>query len=258
MTGDDFALQLEALMVLVRSREAMSPAEVTALVDLGVTIQSITRGLLEAPAHRSKNAERQARYRERRNARRNGNAEGNVTRDVSSNASEPPSSLPAPLPLSPEVVIKAAREGDHEDGTGVTPDRNARNAYDQRILCPADLDLTEAQRATLEMSIGMPGWAVDQVRAGWVTGELGESDKRMTLEQWRKCLSHVCSSKWSNPATRPERGERRNGKPPGLVDHEAVSAEELRRRARARRESKGPVSVAAVVGALRPARSGES
>jgi hypothetical protein len=114
---------------------------------------------------------------------------------------EPPD--PDPDPDQPETTTQrpdSLERSERPSGVVVV-------AENQLIPCPPDLDLTPEQRASLEVSPGIPGWAVDEIRAAWVTGELGDQSKTMTLAQWRKCLSQVCCSRWNNPARRPKRPE---------------------------------------------------
>lgn len=76
---------------------------------------------------------------------------------------------------------------------------------DSRIPCPIDLDLLPEQRDSIEMSIGIAGWAVDHYRVPWAAGEAGDPSKTMTVVQWRKCLLQHITAKWSDSSRRPKK-----------------------------------------------------
>lgn len=66
----------------------------------------------------------------------------------------------------------------------------------QRIPCPSDLQLTEAQRQTLITSL-IPAEVIDELRLSFVTNfQANESDTR-TLDAWRKCLARDVVGAWN-------------------------------------------------------------
>jgi hypothetical protein len=74
----------------------------------------------------------------------------------------------------------------------------------QEIGCPADLRLTDDQKATLETG-GIPGWAIDQLTTKlvgkWVAGGMG----LRTTTNWRKTLSSAICSDFSDSSKRPRK-----------------------------------------------------
>jgi hypothetical protein len=112
--------------------------------------------------------------------------------DARENIPETPANV-----LGKDENVFASRDPD--PGPDPLPDPDAR------VGCPRDLDLTSDQRASLDGTPGIPGWAIDVMRADFVAAELADTKKTMTLTQWRKCLSMACTSRWNNSARRPKK-----------------------------------------------------
>jgi hypothetical protein len=146
---------------------------------------------------------------------------------VSPSGTRAPATRTRPSPAQPSPKDPSETTTQRPANLKHEPPKVVVAASDQRIPCPADLDLTPEQRASLEISPGIPGWAIDQMRAPWVAGELGDPSKTMTLAQWRKCLSPACCGQWNDATRRPKRQDGTES------DDERKAREQMKRRLQA-------------------------
>jgi hypothetical protein len=120
-------------------------------------------------------------------------------------ASEAPPEAPRSSPEAPDPVP----DPDLPETNNQGPDRS-RPADDPggrgEIPCPADLELTEDQRRTLESSL-IPGWAIDLLTVRFRANYQADPDDRRPKVVWRKCLSKAVAGGWNNAATRPRKPE---------------------------------------------------
>jgi len=72
-----------------------------------------------------------------------------------------------------------------------------------RIPCPPDLELLEAQAQNLTMGIGIPDWAIRALTVRFRSNFVADPNDRRTLLAWRKCLAMSIPSDWQNPKHRP-------------------------------------------------------
>ncbi len=112
------------------------------------------------------------------------------------------------LVLSSSSTRARAREPDTTTTTGASLGR---------ISCPKDLALTLDQRATLETSMLIPGWAIDRMTAEFVAINLADPGRRDTLTGWRKLLVKSAQRIWHDSRLRPKR-------PPDVADIDARRA----------------------------------
>lgn len=108
--------------------------------------------------------------------------------------SQPSPAQPSPSEIRSETVSAAAP-------TRVRA-REAGQQQQELIPCPADLQLTPAQRGTLETSL-IPGWAIDALTTKFVSKSVADLDDLRSLTGWRKSLATAVSGDWNNPAKRP-------------------------------------------------------
>jgi hypothetical protein len=72
------------------------------------------------------------------------------------------------------------------------------------VPCPSDLQLTEAQRFTLEARCGIPAWGVEACLVDFVLAATADPDQRVALKTWRIWAEQHVRRLWSSPR-RPER-----------------------------------------------------
>lgn len=134
--------------------------------------------------------------------------------------------------LSSAAIRKRRQRGGTKAGQdpGQKRDQSVTgNAHDDRVPCPADLDLTDAQAGSLELAPGIERWAQRVMRGEFVAAELGDAAKRMTLAQWRKCLSKAMCSRWSDPRRRPKPAVPEASEPGAVPDMHPVAKARLAR-----------------------------
>lgn len=225
MTGAELAAALRCIADLVEGQACVSG------LDLGVVLGGFTPS-----AEPLSDAERARRYRRRKRHSAVTPSVTPVTENVTPGVTNrdgsevpPPAlslALPPQTPLShslslppPAAAAVTERHGASRSVTSrsVTVDRHeaSRAVTDERVPCPADLALTEGQASSLELAPGIPREAQAVMRGEFVAAELGDPDKRMSLAQWRKCLSKAMCSRWSDPSRRPRKLEVvRDSEPP--------------------------------------------
>jgi hypothetical protein len=114
-------------------------------------------------------------------------------------------STPTPIPLP-----KGSNNPPTQDLTGHGSDAAPAGGGDgskRKIPCPPDLDLTEGQKSSLEMSPGIPRWAIDRMVGEARSALLPKSDLSMPLESWHVYLSKMICARWSDPAERPRKSD---------------------------------------------------
>lgn len=74
-----------------------------------------------------------------------------------------------------------------------------------RVPCPADLELTPAQRSQLTMGKGMTDYQVDELCRRFRTSFTADPDDQRPLVAWRKCMAQWVSGTFTNPRHRPPR-----------------------------------------------------
>jgi hypothetical protein len=129
---------------------------------------------------------------------------GSVGQNEDSRESPEPVATPQE---SPTLACAPARrpDPDHDQRpTTAEADPPPAAAAPGKIPCPAGLRLTEGQRATLETSGGVPGWAIDQITTDFVSRSQADENDRRPLTAWRKCLSAAVIGNWHDPAKRPK------------------------------------------------------
>ena len=112
--------------------------------------------------------------------------------------------LPLPSPPDPDPTTTTgsqARQDDRASGTRPV----AAVVIAAKTSCPKDLVLTDDQRSMLEVTPGIPGWAIDELTAKFVGKALGDPDDLRPLATWRKCLSAAVCGDWGNARTRPKK-----------------------------------------------------
>jgi hypothetical protein len=202
-TKDPSGDLIRVLNTLPRERKQVAEA-VSELLRIGYLSHSDGRLWIskfkEAQTARSKNAERQARFKARQRSDDeanpdSGDAPEGVTGNGNGNVTE---ALPKTLQRD---------ETRRDETTAAKPPVVVAPQSPQKIPCPAKLKLTADQRSQLEMNIGAPAWAVDEITADFVGKYTGTPDDLRFEGDWRKCLFVAVSSTWKNPKKRPQRHE---------------------------------------------------
>jgi 5-methylcytosine-specific restriction endonuclease McrA len=70
-----------------------------------------------------------------------------------------------------------------------------------KIRCPADLELTEAQRGQL---MHIPPWAIEELTRKFRSQWVDSTDGDRTLDQWRRSLTSAISGTWNDSSRRPK------------------------------------------------------
>lgn len=72
--------------------------------------------------------------------------------------------------------------------------------------CPADLQLSEAQIATLATGgISVPEWAIVAITQKFVAKAVADQADLRTLVSWRKCLAAAVTGDWRDPSKKPKK-----------------------------------------------------
>jgi hypothetical protein len=94
-----------------------------------------------------------------------------------------------------------------EDLSGHGPEANPKQQQQQRLPCPADLELTGGQRATLETAM-IPGWAMEALTTKFRAKHTADPTDVRSLVAWRKSLASAIAGDWNDPQRRPKPPER--------------------------------------------------
>lgn len=143
-----------------------------------------------------------------------------------------------------------------QDLTGHAPAAPSERSVDEvQSTCPADLQLTDAQVATLAMGLGAPADRLRALAAGLVARWCVDDSRRMPRVRWQQRLASAVSSDWNrersgkSPAAAP-------GRPADeLSDAELAKRQEAFRRAKAADEERGLAEMATLRAKLPPART---
>jgi hypothetical protein len=144
---------------------------------------------------------------------------------------------------APRARRGLAPDHDHDPIPGPsTTTTNEPTSSDSRVPCQSGLKLTPDQYRALEMSPGVPAWAVDAITAKYVTSYLGKPSERRTVEQWRSGLVTAVCSTWSDPAKRPAKPQtkRKTEDPSNMSPAQRRATEDARREAAAERAKQKP------------------
>lgn len=155
------------------------------------------RDKLSEEDRKTKSAERSRRYRERRKAEE----ERRVTLPVT----------PRHAP-SRDVTRKRQEEEEEEAKEEAAPEAGGGSQRTALIPCPPDLELTEAQKANIQIGKGIKPGTIAEITVRFRGGYLGKPDVVRTLAQWRAGLNTaVCRD---GLAVQRELAERPEGERP--------------------------------------------
>jgi hypothetical protein len=118
----------------------------------------------------------------------------------------------APDPLPIPIQGSNPPTQDLKAGAGDGDDAGGGDGSKRKIPCPGDLDLTEDQKTSLEMSPGIPRWATEIMVGEERSALLPKTNLRMPLESWHVYLSKIICARWSDQSKRPLKTEA-NGAP---------------------------------------------
>ena len=93
---------------------------------------------------------------------------------------------------------------------------------DADIPCPADITLPPDAIGNLEMTGGVPRWAIDAITADYVARYLATPADKRHRNKWLRGLSTTILARWRDPKQRPVKGQ---------TDAELASAVAERKRA---------------------------
>ncbi len=182
-----------------------------------------------------------AKREEIRKLRSKAGSKGAATRWQNHGPSPSPSPLPNPNPKLERDPDSDARERAREQ----QPTTRSGNG-ESKIACPATLELTPAQRGTLETGM-IPGWAIDAIRLRFVGKATADQSDLRTLTAWRKSLASAVAGDWNDPNRRPKQDDS------GTEAARERLESGIREERAARREQTGPNNLAAldIDGAMR-------
>lgn len=162
---------------------------------------------------------------------------------------------PRPVPSRPDQRSDLP-EPPIQDLTGHRRAEPPERSVDEvQSTCPADLQLTDAQIATLAMGLGAPADRLRGLAAGLVARWCVDDARRMPRVRWQQRLASAVSSDWhrertgKTPVAAP-------GRPADeLSPEELARRQEAFRRAKAADEERGLAEMAALRAKLPPART---
>jgi len=200
----------KALNADPKERKAVASA-VRELIRIGYLSQDgdriwITR-FQDAQTAKSPGAKRQADYLARRRGGSASDVKGSVTGDTEASVTDDVTGAVTSDVTPDETRRDETRPTTPEVGSSVV------RKSDRFVPCPPDLRLTDAQISTLELSGGVPRWAIQPLTVRFIANAQGDPNDRRTPEAWAKCLSQAVMSGWKNPRTRPENPEAGDGAP---------------------------------------------
>jgi len=165
----------------------------------------------------SLSAKRSEAGRKGANARWQKDGKADVCQSDANGTDMPPNPRPKPDPRRPETTTQDL------EALGGAQGSASGGGLEPRIPCPRDLSLTEDQAAMLESAL----FTRDRQAAAtqrFVTAEVADPRKVMTLTQWRKCLSMACSAALNNRNVDRPRGGSRGGPPAPRQPNSGYSA----------------------------------
>lgn len=153
---------------------------------------------LDWSSSREQVLERRERSRERK-ARQRGESHVPSRRDTKRDSAETPHGVTNPRARDPLP---------HLTSTPPTPlpQTDAANS-DSDIPCPTDLSLPPDAIGNLEMTAGVPRWAVESITADYVSRYLATPDDKRHRNKWLRGLSTTILARWRDPKQRPVRGK---------------------------------------------------
>lgn len=169
----------------------------------------VIRNFAKAQKARSKAADRQKRYRSKKKAEdgvtryATGDVTGDVTDGVTVTGVVTPSRAPARVS---SLLISSSGSGSAPEGVQREPDESKPDPKTPHAIA-ANWQPWANTAGTLEMTSGIPGWAVVELAKRFVAHFALDPAARATAVGWQQRFAKWAQKDWSDPVKRPTKPE---------------------------------------------------